>query len=418
MPSRERFENLIAAGTLTIGERDVAAISPHPSGHIFRVAVGVTGHSVSPDWDAFEQRYQWFSRRPQTLMSGAHLFVLAVDRWRSAVVGLYEAVSSGAEELPGSSDPVRWPWALGVRPLAAIPPPDAERVEGQIGPQSGLPARITDPDARERLYRAVAASPPPPGPRTPEQRVQELEWQDVAADVLDAVGDLGREAHHDAVVARAIEIGEWSDRDLEARAWYTGSGVGSHVENIVRRALRFEVGSKGNLRQLHGVYSLAPTAPVSVFGAPYRHAAGRRLGAPDEMPEHLADLAELDRATRRHMDLQDGLADALQERDLDARSPSTGPQFDLAFDHDGKRFLVEVKSGDPVSNQQVRLGVGQLLEYRHQLMADAGPEIQAVLLVESAPPAPWEALAGELGIEILRNDRLEESLDGLLRARH
>ncbi len=73
-----------------------------------------------------------------------HLFVLAVDRWKSAVVGLYETVTAGAAKLPDSPDQTRWPWALGVRPLAAIPPPEATRVEGQVGPQSGLPAHVSD----------------------------------------------------------------------------------------------------------------------------------------------------------------------------------------------------------------------------------------------------------------------------------
>jgi len=413
-PSGRQFEDLISAGTLEIYEHEGAraVVRPHPSGNVFRVAVGVTGNSIPSTWDAFAQRYQWFGRRPRAVTSGAHLFVLAVDRWKSAVVGLYEAISSGAEELPGSSDPVRWPWALGVRPLAAIPPLQAQRVEGQRGPQSGLPARVTDHEALERLYRAVADSPPPPGPQTLEQRVQELEWRDVIPDVLAAVRGLGRLAREDTVIARAIELGEWSEQELEARAWYTGSGVGSHVLHIVSQALRFELGSKGRLRQMHGLYSLSPGTG---FGVPYRRVGADRPGGAEELPAHLADISELDRATKRHMDLQDRLADALRERAIHPLSPSIGePQFDLAFEHADKRFLVEVKSGDPVSAQQMRLGVGQLLEYRHQLRVTAAAEVRAVLLIESTPPEPWEELAGALGVWIVQNDRLEDSLLKLL----
>lgn len=47
----------------------------------------------------------------------------------------------------------------------------AERVEGQRGPQGGLPERVSDVDAQERLYQAVAGSPPSPGPQTLEQQV-------------------------------------------------------------------------------------------------------------------------------------------------------------------------------------------------------------------------------------------------------
>jgi hypothetical protein len=190
LPTLRQFERLVVPGELRIDERGNATravIARHPSANVFRVAVGVTSASVDATWNAFDQRYQWFSKQPQSVTSGAHLFVLAVGRWRSAVVGLYEAGSAGADKLPHSPDPERWPWALGVRPLAAIPPRDADRVEKQHGPQSGLPAHVSDPEAVDRLYRAVAKSPPPPGPRTFEQRVQELEWQDVAPDVLRSV---------------------------------------------------------------------------------------------------------------------------------------------------------------------------------------------------------------------------------------
>ena len=164
---------------------------------------------------------------------------------------------------------------------------------------------------------------------------------------------------------------------------------------------------------MHGLYSLSPGTG---FGVPYRRAGVDRPGGAEELPEHLADLSELDRATKRHMDLQDRLADALRERGINPLSPSVGePQFDLAFEHAGKGFLVEVKSGDPVSTQQMRLGAGQLCEYRHQLRASTGTELQAVLLIESTPPEPWEELAGALGVRILQNDRLEDSLPRLLR---
>jgi hypothetical protein len=368
---------------------------------------------VPDDWSAFEQRYQWFARRPKSVTSGAHLFVLAVDRWKSAVVGVYETVTAGADKLPGSPDAKRWPWALGVRPLAAIPPPIAERVEGQVGPQSGLPARISDPDTLDRLYQAVADSPPPPGPRSLEQRVQELEWRDVTRDVLVAVQDLGKDAREHAVMSRAIELGGWTHEELQARAWYTGSGADSHVRYVLRQALQLEVGSKGRLRRLHGVYSLTSPPSDAGFGVPYRR-AGDTKPATTELPEHLVDLAELDRATERHMDLQDRLADALSGRGVEPRAPgSWQPQFDLAFEHAGVTFVVEIKSGDPVSPQQMRVGAGQVLEYR-QLLLDTVAQIQAVLLVEADPPDPWPALASALGIWLLRADRLDDTLSEML----
>ena len=254
-----------------------------------------------------------------------HLFGLAVDRWKSAVVGLYEAVTPGADRLPDSPDTERWPWALGVRPLAAIPPPEAERVEGQQGPQNGLPAHVSDPEAVERLYEAVAASPPPPGPQTLEQRVQELEWQDVAPDVLEAVRSLGNQTRGPEVISRAIELGGWTQGELNARAWHTGSGVVRHIDRIMRQALEFELGLTKRLQRTHGVYSVTGHPAGAGFGVAYRRANDGKP-AEREPPELLVDLAELDRATERHMDLQDRLADALRERDLEPPTPKRHSQ--------------------------------------------------------------------------------------------
>ncbi len=266
-PRREQFEQLLDAGEMRIDEKAAATVEPRFS-NVFRVSVGVTGDPVDATWSAFDQRYQWFGKAPQNVTSGSYLFPLAVDRWRSAVVGLFETVSAGAARLPNSPDPKRWPWAVGVRPLAAISPPLAERVVGQIGPQSGLPARIADRDALRALFEAIAQSPPPPGPRNLEQRVQEVEWRDVVPDVLEAVTSLGGKARQTEIVARAIELGEWSDEELSARAWFTGGGSDSHVEHVLGQVFLFEVGTGGALRQLHGRYSPSAGASRDGFGGP------------------------------------------------------------------------------------------------------------------------------------------------------
>jgi hypothetical protein len=77
--------------------------------------------------------------------------------------------------------------------------------------------------------------------------------------------------------------------------------------------------------------------------------------------------------------------------------------------HAGKRFVVEVKSGDPVSAQQVRLGVGQLLEYRHLLDGSRPPAVQAVLIIEAGAPQAWETIAADVGVELLQADELDSS---------
>ena len=409
-----QFDQLISSGTIQIDDGAArAAITPQ-SGRVFRVAVGVTGDSIDEDWSAFNQRFHWFGRQPQSLASGDHLFVLAVDRWRSAVVGLYEAVSAGAERLPNSPDPDRWPFALGVRPLAAIPPPQAVRVDRQQGPQSGLPVHVHDETAISDLYAAVSPSPPPPGPMDLEQRVEELEAQDVGEDILEAVAALGSEAHQHAVAERAIQLGNWSVDELAARAWYTDSGYTTHIEQIVNRAIQIEYSMSHRIERDHGgsPYRIAQDGPLP-FGLPYRPAGDREPASGDT--GRIVDIAALDKATRRHMELQDQLANELHRRGVEARSPgSWEPKFDLVFKHDRTGYVVEVKSGNPVASHQVRIGVGQVLEYTHIEAAQVEFPVQPVLLLETAPPDPWPELCDQLGIRLLVANDLADSLSALL----
>jgi hypothetical protein len=92
------------------------------------------------------------------------------------------------------------------------------------------------------------------------------------------------------------------------------------------------------------------------------------------------------------------------------------PVFDLAFEHNSARYVVEVKSGEPASSQQVRYGVGQVLEYTHLLnqQAAAAMPVMSVILIETAPPAPWAELAEQLGIRFLVIADLQAGLDALL----
>lgn len=146
------------------------------------------------------------------------------------------------------------------------------------------------------------------------------------------------------------------------------------------------------------------------FGVPYSPADDREP-AEEQLPQRVADLVELDRATRRHMELQDRLATELQRHGIAPRSPgSWQPQFDLAFEHAGQRWVIEVKTTDPVSAQQIRLGLGQVLEYRHRL---SGSQWSSC---ERSPPAgnnPRGSVAGDcqdLGVVLIAADRLPGSL--------
>lgn len=111
------------------------------------------------------------------------------------------------------------------------------------------------------------------------------------------------------------------------------------------------------------------------------------------------DTSTRERALAAHAGVQNGLAEFLQQHDLEARSPSPHePDFDIAWMADGVVVVGEVKSlagTEPV--QQLRLGLGQVVQYRRQL-ADLYGEAAAVLAVEHEPPSSWRDVCADVGV--------------------
>jgi hypothetical protein len=91
------------------------------------------------------------------------------------------------------------------------------------------------------------------------------------------------------------------------------------------------------------------------------------------------------------MELQDRLAQELEARGitpLSWRSPE--PVYDLAFELGDDIVVVEVKTlATGGAKQQVRLGAGQLLEYRQLLSTIHGRRVRGVLMTSSLVGEPW-----------------------------
>lgn len=145
------------------------------------------------------------------------------------------------------------------------------------------------------------------------------------------------------------------------------------------------------------------------------------LNAQVELPHHLAlgrsyqqakpnpsvkpaDLFTFDpsvreRALNAHAVVQNSLAELLEQQGFDPRSPTTGePDFDLAWMIDGDVVVAEVKSlSGTDQTQQLRLGLGQVLHYRHQLSQRHGT-VLAVLAVEFEPASHWVELCRDVGV--------------------
>jgi hypothetical protein len=110
------------------------------------------------------------------------------------------------------------------------------------------------------------------------------------------------------------------------------------------------------------------------------------------------------RGLRAHNRLQNRLSDLVEAAGytpIDPESP-IDPAFDLAWFDGPTLFVVEVKScTQDNQTQQLRLGIGQVLDYEDTLLA-RGHTVQAVLYVEEQPTDPrWSGLAQRHDIRLI-----------------
>lgn len=121
------------------------------------------------------------------------------------------------------------------------------------------------------------------------------------------------------------------------------------------------------------------------------------------------DLSALDRGTAAHEALIVALRAHLASKGIGVRGPSpTAPRFDAGWETTGENpalFIAELKSlTDATESQQIRLGIGQVLDYTHAV--GAMPErrernVQPVLVLEHAPTSErWRDLSHSIGITL------------------
>jgi hypothetical protein len=114
------------------------------------------------------------------------------------------------------------------------------------------------------------------------------------------------------------------------------------------------------------------------------------------------DPALVERGIRGHAVTQNRLAAFVTEQGSEPRSPRAGePNFDLLWESDGKVFVAEIKSLTKRNEEkQLRLGLGQVLRYRHVLQNDR--DVTAVLVGERRPTDEgWIDLCAQLGVLLL-----------------
>lgn len=167
--------------------------------------------------------------------------------------------------------------------------------------------------------------------------------------------------------------------------------------------------------ELHPDEDLAEIGdPTTAIGTEYRPAA--ELTAVGVRDPFSIDPALVERGLRGHNQAQNALADHLLEKGIQPRSPrSTDPNFDLAWSENGIVWVAEVKSLTAKNEEkQLRLGLGQVLRYRHQLAGRNAGEVRGVLLAEREPTDPgWNQLCRTLGVELVWPGTLDKLDSGV-----
>jgi hypothetical protein len=107
-----------------------------------------------------------------------------------------------------------------------------------------------------------------------------------------------------------------------------------------------------------------------------------------------------ERGSKEHVETQNQLASMLAGLGHATHSPEPQqPQFDIAWDANGKRYLGEVKSVTPGNFvHQVRLAVGQVLRYRWEL---GGPFAPVIVTSRPPPDATWEPFLAALNVALV-----------------
>lgn len=199
-----------------------------------------------------------------------------------------------------------------------------------------------------------------------------------------------------ALAQAIVELtgGSW-DAQFDSRR--TPSGGGSTISALglvaVLKSVHRLVGGGGPMPLRGGAQPL---------GAAYRAADEHPTIAPRDPFE--TDPDAVDRASAAHAQTQNALGDWARGRGLVPRSPGTGdPQFDIGWESAGEFVVVEVKSLlGAREDGQIRLGIGQVFDYRRLIGAQTGGPCRAAVAVSRQPRSSrWRPLCEELELHLV-----------------
>lgn len=187
----------------------------------------------------------------------------------------------------------------------------------------------------------------------------------------------------------------------------TAKPAGGNNHKRIRVSVMFPLGTELDIvrHALSGTRAASTIQPVQPhpqrpstagFFAPYRRAVANPSVTPATVFSIEAD--SLERALAGHASVQNALADFIRAYGFTPVSPGgCSPDFDVGWH--GTRFTVaEIKSLNGANtDRQLRIGLGQLLQYRTQL-SSASDTADAVLAVEHAVDDTWVQVCSSVGV--------------------
>lgn len=183
------------------------------------------------------------------------------------------------------------------------------------------------------------------------------------------------------------------------------------------KAHEFSGGKQAAALWLHRL-KFTVTGMMTTTGTEPARGGCSRYGGRRKVPKRTGDGATwtdpelFDRANQAHEDTVAAFADYLVLRGLDVwRCDGGDPRADLTASCDGLALVVEAKSlpaGGEAS--QLRLGLGQVLWYRHRCKSAWQEDRVAVLVVEREPPSAdaWIELCGSVDVFLTWPGRFDE----------
>jgi hypothetical protein len=216
----------------------------------------------------------------------------------------------------------------------------------------------------------------------------------VAAVVSGAINNPARTDH----LRSELEASGWTPEINLSAESFVVQATFDEVRALEGDAL-VEVAVQGGLALSEFVLDqLVITRPIGEM----RQAVERPISDEPTADPWLYDPSERDRATQVHRSLENWLMASLRERGIEPLDPAGEPFFDLAWRVDDRFFVCEVKSTTNSEVHQLRLGLGQILQYAQLLKSSGLGDVEPVLLVEQEPRGgEWIALCARLSVTLL-----------------